>query len=615
MTQVTTIVVTSILTVFITIVAQVYLLPSILPELQGKLIPTSSIPEGASSVDSAAKVSGQSDTAADGTAGEDSATVLPPPPQHQAVAKTATKYSQLGDYVITLWARRAERRPSITMGNVTIVTHATLDRLPHLIRWCKQWRGPISASIFIKPGQKTEEIIAAMWDNADSCIQKHVDLHVVERTPAKADVNESDMFTYYPFNVQRNTALDGAIGANVFLLDIDFVMYPTSESRERVFSANFRNMVERYPDMFGDNTKFVAVVPAVETVNHDVRAPTSREELKTALDGNAVCAFYGHYCTRCHLPTNVKRFSSSNEPYEAAYEDGYEPYVVANRRFLPRYDEKFIGRGWDKMSFFYELNAMGKRFYVLPGTFLVHTGRGDQPKGGQYTEEYMNRQKENTMLMHNFKAEMAQKYNYYDASEQEDPNAAPKNVTDWSIASSSAGNPKACVSKLRGKLAPEDVKRLEDALSYACQHIDCSPLQKGGIRYYPRSLVLQADWAFDRFYSEAVRHGENPDVACNFSGAAKQVACAKQCFGCIARPTATKQRVSEAIKWVCGPDALEHCPYILGQLPDVNRTTNERAAVLFTFYYNVHRCAHLDADAACFFDGAGMRVPCTRVPP
>lgn len=55
----------------------------------------------------------------------------------------------------------------------------------------------------------------------------------------------------------------------------------------------------------------------------------------------------------------------------------FEPYAVFPRRLVPdviMFDERFVGRGFNKQSFFFELWASGARFAVLRDAFVV-----DQP--------------------------------------------------------------------------------------------------------------------------------------------------------------------------------------------------------------------------------------------
>lgn len=54
-----------------------------------------------------------------------------------------------------------------------------------------------------------------------------------------------------------------------------------------------------------------------------------------------------------------------------AYHEYFEPYVIASRRWLPRYDESFRGYGMNKVSHLYECAAKGAAFIVIPTHFVA----------------------------------------------------------------------------------------------------------------------------------------------------------------------------------------------------------------------------------------------------
>lgn len=43
-------------------------------------------------------------------------------------------------------------------------------------------------------------------------------------------------------------------------------------------------------------------------------------------------------------------------PYRVAWQPDFEPYVVV-RRDCPKYDQRFVGFGWNKVSHIMELDA------------------------------------------------------------------------------------------------------------------------------------------------------------------------------------------------------------------------------------------------------------------
>lgn len=56
---------------------------------------------------------------------------------------------------------------------------------------------------------------------------------------------------------------------------------------------------------------------------------------------------------------------------KVSWEPDYEPYVVV-RSDVPKYDTRFVGFGWNKVSHIMELEARGYTFIVLPNAFIIH---------------------------------------------------------------------------------------------------------------------------------------------------------------------------------------------------------------------------------------------------
>ena len=53
------------------------------------------------------------------------------------------------------------------------------------------------------------------------------------------------------------------------------------------------------------------------------------------------------------------------------WKDDFEPYIVVMKK-VARYDERFVGFGWNKVSHIMELHVRGYRFLVLPNLFIIH---------------------------------------------------------------------------------------------------------------------------------------------------------------------------------------------------------------------------------------------------
>ena len=527
-----------------------------------------------------------------------------------------TRASEDGSYDVTLFYSKALRRPQVEQLNVTFVSHITSDRIPKAITWCTQWNGPMSLSFFVRPNETAAVVDAFV---KDKCIAEHADVHVVEQSAkSKAEMVENgNMFAHYPFNVQRNAALDGVVGEWVFLTDIDFVEYPTEMRRERIFSRNYHKWRKTFPDPL----KSLAIIPTVETVNDKVEHPTNHRALVEALDRHEVCAFYGHYCRECHLPTNVRRFAMNmQETYEVQYIPNFEPYVVVNKVGLPRYDERFIGRGFDKMSFFYELSVQQRAMIVIPGSYLVHTGRGDMPKNT--TWQYWERQRENIILQGSFEYEKSLEYDvlyhpkedkrFILESDSEQRALAPYQGVwngvpiDWGLIQTTTGK-SVCVATQRESVLPPN--GLEAAIASACKIVNCTPLEMDPLKQL--RWAARADWVFDRFYKNSSK--------CSFGQLAEVRNCTPGCFGCVARPTAMDQPLLAATAALCQSALMPDCGSVISALSYSNVTTvRSNATLVFSFFFATNRCTLDDEPRIvkqCHVGGnVAIRVPCHLMP-
>lgn len=533
-----------------------------------------------------------------------------------------------GVFDVTLHASLAEEaygRSSVPSADanrddaVVLVTHMTVDRLPAANRWCRTWRGPMSVSLFARPKENAETLLQKIRAES-SCLRNYADWQLVERVYEKEEEkdNVTDMMVYYPFNVQRNAALDGVReeqSAWVFLVDIDLVLMPKQLSSHANFTAHLHNVRRKFLPVDSENA--LIIIPAVETVNKEVPLPATLDELRNGLMENEVCSFYGHYCRGCHNPTQIRRFVDAQEPYLVKFEEGFEPYVVVNRRnsknLLPRYQEHFIGRGWDKMSYFYELNLQKRPFVVFPQYFLAHHGRGDMPS--TYTTDYMKRQEKNLRLNIQFNEQMKKKY-----SKQKQPSSATEQATEK--ASSLATTPGnittfnwtefgflSDLSDGRGRGCRANTNATEKdlllALDYACSRIDCSPLYAQ--RKFPAGVERHASWAFDRYVAYATTVLKEPiEVACHFRGAAKIVSCGnvRNRF-CVPRPHAITQNATEmkaAIDWLCGHDGplggecVVFKTFLGWSGSNLSDDLEGLARMVFHAYYVLHRCDDTTAD-------------------
>ncbi len=76
--------------------------------------------------------------------------------------------------------------------------------------------------------------------------------------------------------------------------------------------------------------------------------------------------------TIAHNATDYPRFMAASEPYHANYAFPWEPYFIADKSDLPRYDARFAGYGNDKAVQTYEMSWRNFKFLVMPDAFIIH---------------------------------------------------------------------------------------------------------------------------------------------------------------------------------------------------------------------------------------------------
>ncbi len=124
--------------------------------------------------------------------------------------------------------------------------------------------------------------------------------------------------------------------------------------------------------------KRLFVIPAFETHLYRFTYPTNKNEVLNLLKNGSVSTFRSHEWKRGHAPTNYKHWAKTGTPYKIKWVDDYEPYVVVQSN-VTKYDERFAGFGWNKVSHMMELNAQGYEFVVLPSVFMIHMPHSPSP--------------------------------------------------------------------------------------------------------------------------------------------------------------------------------------------------------------------------------------------
>ncbi|KAF6033547.1 GYLTL1B [Bugula neritina] len=247
-------------------------------------------------------------------------------------------------------------------GDITLVAQLSIDRLGVLELLCEHWTGPMSLALYLSDAE-AQQFHDFVSNSPSISHRQNIGYHVVFKTG-----------THYPVNYLRNIALNNARTQFIFLTDIDFLpmvnMY--SYLREAANSYDIHNR------------KLALVVPAFETQQYRPAMPYDKVELKKYVDTGQIQIFRYDVWPAGHRPTNYSRWFNSSQPYEVSWEPNYEPYIVVSRELVPKYDERFFGFGWNKVSHIMEVDAQGFKMVVVPNAFIVHSPHAPSLDISQY---------------------------------------------------------------------------------------------------------------------------------------------------------------------------------------------------------------------------------------
>ncbi|NWH75918.1 LARG2 glucuronyltransferase, partial [Piaya cayana] len=233
--------------------------------------------------------------------------------------------------------------------DVTLVAQLSMDRLQMLEAICKHWAGPISLALYMSDAEAQQFLRYAQASEVLSA-RHNIAYHIVYKEGQ-----------FYPINLLRNVALANTQTPYVFLTDIDFLpMYGLYDY--------LRNSIQQ---LELPQRKAALIVPAFETLHYRLTFPKSKAELLSMLDMGSLYTFRYHVWPKGHAPTDYAKWRTATVPYRVAWQPDFEPYIVV-RRDCPRYDQRFVGFGWNKVSHIMELDAQEYELLVLPNAFMIH---------------------------------------------------------------------------------------------------------------------------------------------------------------------------------------------------------------------------------------------------
>ena len=242
---------------------------------------------------------------------------------------------------------------STSDNDITLVSQLSMDRLSMLEPLCHHWAGPMSLSVY---ASDLETLKLINHHHSSLCLRQrdNIAIHIVYPDGS-----------FYPVNYLRNVAVENAQTQYVFLCDIDFLPY-----------VHLYGYLQEAARVLGTPTR-AFIVPAFETHLYNFDFPPNKTSLIKMLESQFLHTFRHHEWPKGHAPTNYDHWITASIPYHVHWEPDFEPYVMVSiSKTLPKYDTRFVGFGWNKVSHIMELEMAGYDFVVLPNAFIVHMPHG-----------------------------------------------------------------------------------------------------------------------------------------------------------------------------------------------------------------------------------------------
>jgi len=288
----------------------------------------------------------------------------------------------------------AYRRTSVVdINDITLVTQGSISKLPRLVGLAQRWGGPISCAFVLSTSKEAQEFDSVMSSNA--LLQSHVTIHFLLEAPGNR----------HPVNRLRNLALRNVESDYVFVNDLDFI--PNVKAHSALQSElSAENPLK--------NDKKLWILPAFERFGTSSRGPgrfvtnvslipETKQQLMEMVQVKVVEPFHAYYSPG-HGPTNYARWYNEKKSvfsYPVRYEYLFEPYVIGYRYGLPPFFADFRGFGFNKATWFVEVDARGYTMEVLVEHFVCHMNhkgrKKRRDKGGdshiqkERFKEYMHR--------------------------------------------------------------------------------------------------------------------------------------------------------------------------------------------------------------------------------
>jgi hypothetical protein len=246
--------------------------------------------------------------------------------------------------------------------SVSLVSQTTSDRAWMVDSICQRWQGPIAIAVFIPYQAPPLEPFAC-----NDRISSHI-----HQAQSREELIE------YPVNKLRNIAIQLVQTTHFLMADIDF--WPSQGLYKEILAQRSWHL---------KNPTFGMIVPAFQRASDGCRTiETCRfqslrdnfmpHDLNSLKQCENCIVFQSDNSLDSHSSTKSADWMKTSmnweepSPLSCFKSSRYEPYIVLPVKGSPRYDERFVGYGKNKIEYIHHLRYQGFQFAVLPREFLIH---------------------------------------------------------------------------------------------------------------------------------------------------------------------------------------------------------------------------------------------------
>lgn len=288
------------------------------------------------------------------------------------------------------WSKK-ERTPT----DITLVTQLSIDRLSALEVQCSLWSGVITASVYVPAvGTRIVSSNKKIANRTPSVLLNYMEeFHAAQEASGRCkldllyiyeEVPSIELVGLYPVNAMRNRALQAAKTDIVLLLDADFV--PNRDLSDEIQAPENYEILHKAVTGGGQ----AIVLPAFEVIEQEnvtddesnnfvYKAIESKDAVREMLYNERIRGFHMDGFVNGHRSTDFQRWLNAAVAYPVQYEEGYEPYVIASRKAVPWYDERFKGYRKNKVVHLMHMHSLGISFVVTPRGWVVHRPHREAP--------------------------------------------------------------------------------------------------------------------------------------------------------------------------------------------------------------------------------------------